>query len=224
MLVVETLFSCFLFLSFEAVLMSDLVPALKKLAPVALPTRFGQFTAIGYEVEDKSDTEVALVMGNIDDGKNVLVRLHSECLTGDALGSIRCDCGAQRDYGLEAIAKEGRGVFLYLRQEGRGIGLANKLRAYALQDSGQDTVDANLALGLPEDQREYRLAASILADLHITSIRLLTNNPAKISGLEEAGIRVLQRIPIQTHPTEFNEQYLQTKRARMGHLVPETLI
>jgi 3,4-dihydroxy 2-butanone 4-phosphate synthase / GTP cyclohydrolase II len=194
---------------------------LSRLAPVALPTKFGPFTAIGYEVEGRIETEVALLAGeagDVGDGADLLVRLHSECLTGDALGSIRCDCGAQRDFAMEAIAAERRGVFLYLRQEGRGIGLANKLRAYALQDAGRDTVDANLALGLPEDQREYELAASILADLGVRSVRLLTNNPAKIAGLQAAGITVLQRISALTTPTESNERYLRTKHVRMGHL------
>jgi 3,4-dihydroxy 2-butanone 4-phosphate synthase/GTP cyclohydrolase II len=194
-----------------------------KLAPVSLPTKFGQFTAIGYEVEGRSETEVALIAGEIGDGRNLLVRLHSECLTGDALGSIRCDCGAQRDFGMQAIVAEGRGIFLYLRQEGRGIGLANKLRAYALQDAGSDTVDANLELGLPEDQREYALAASILKDLGVSSVRIITNNPAKITGLEAEGITVLERVPALTEPNSSNEQYLETKRVRMGHLVPEHL-
>jgi 3,4-dihydroxy 2-butanone 4-phosphate synthase/GTP cyclohydrolase II len=192
-----------------------------KLAPVALPTKFGRFTAIGYEIEGRAETEVALIAGEIGDGRNVVVRLHSECLTGDALGSIRCDCGAQRDFGMQAIATEGRGVFLYLRQEGRGIGLANKLRAYALQDTGSDTVDANLELGLPEDQREYALAASILKDLGVQSVRIITNNPAKIKGLQDEGIVVLERLPALTEPNASNEQYLETKRVRMGHLVPK---
>jgi 3,4-dihydroxy 2-butanone 4-phosphate synthase/GTP cyclohydrolase II len=196
---------------------------LSRLAPVTLPTKFGAFTAIGYEVEGRAEPEVALLFGEVGDGADLLVRLHSECLTGDALGSLRCDCGAQRDFAMEAIVAEGRGIFLYLRQEGRGIGLANKLRAYALQDAGRDTVDANLALGLPEDQREYELAASILADLGVVSVRLLTNNPAKITGLEAAGITVLQRISALTTPTASNERYLRTKRVRMGHLGPENL-
>lgn len=191
----------------------------KKLTPFALPTKYGEFTGIAYETAAGSDPEVAMIMGDVHGGGSVLVRLHSECLTGDALGSIRCDCGAQRDRALEMIAAEGRGVLLYLRQEGRGIGLANKLRAYALQDSGVDTVDANLALGLPEDQRDYALAAEILIDLGISAVRLLTNNPMKISGLEDAGIDVRERIEIQTIPTEFNAYYLQTKRQRMGHLL-----
>jgi len=196
---------------------------LSRLAPVTLPTKFGPFTAIGYEVEGRSEPEVALLFGEVGDGVDLLVRLHSECLTGDALGSLRCDCGAQRDFAMEAIAAEGRGVFLYLRQEGRGIGLANKLRAYALQDAGRDTVDANLALGLPEDQRDYELAASILADLGVKSVRLLTNNPTKIAGLEAAGIAVLQRISALTTETVSNERYLRTKRERMGHHGPEIL-
>jgi len=148
----------------------------------------------------------------------LLVRVHSECLTGDALHSLRCDCAAQRDAALEAIAREGRGVFLYLHQEGRGIGLANKLRAYELQDRGVDTVEANLALGLPVDKRDYGIGSQILVDLGVREMRVITNNPKKIFGLEGYGLRIIDRVPIQTPATAFNSRYIETKRAKLGHL------
>jgi len=160
-------------------------------------------------------------MGEIGDGKNLPVRVHSECLTGDALHSIRCDCAAQRDGAMELIAAEGRGVFLYLRQEGRGIGLANKLRAYELQDRGADTVEANVALGLPVDKRDYGIGSQILADLGVREMRLITNNPRKIFGLEGYGLKIVGRMPLQTVPTRYNRRYMNTKRSKLGHMFDE---
>ena len=191
---------------------------IERIAEFGLPTPFGEFRGHAYESKIDGIAHVALVMGEIGDGKDLLVRVHSECLTGDALHSIRCDCGAQRDAALEAIAKAGRGVFLYLHQEGRGIGLANKLRAYALQDGGADTVEANLALGLPVDKRDYGIGSQILNDLGVREMKLLTNNPKKIAGLEGYGLRIVEWIPLATQPTEFNERYLETKRDKMGHV------
>jgi 3,4-dihydroxy 2-butanone 4-phosphate synthase/GTP cyclohydrolase II len=191
---------------------------IERIAEFDLPTPFGVFRGHAYESKIDGISHVALVMGEIGDGKDILVRVHSECLTGDALHSIRCDCGAQRDAALEAIAKTGRGVFLYLHQEGRGIGLANKLRAYALQDGGADTVEANLALGLPVDKRDYGIGSQILNDLGVREMKLLTNNPKKIAGLEGYGLRIVEWIPLATEPTEFNARYLNTKRDKMGHV------
>lgn len=186
-----------------------------------LPTPAGNFRVIGYADEHSGAEHLALVYGD-PSGDDVLVRVHSECLTGDAFGSLRCDCGEQLEAALEAVANEGRGVVVYLRgQEGRGIGLLNKLRAYELQDGGADTVDANVQLGLPIDARDYGAAARILADLGVRSVRLLSNNPAKQSGLEAHGIVVEDRIPLQTKPTEHNVHYLRTKRDRMRHQLTE---
>ncbi len=193
----------------------------KKVAEFNLPTTTGDWTGVAYETTIDGNTHVALVMGDIGDGKDVLVRVHSECLTGDALHSIRCDCAAQRDGAMTMIAKEGRGVFLYLRQEGRGIGLANKLRAYELQDRGADTVEANLALGLPIDKRDYGIGSQILADLGIKEMRLITNNPRKIFGLEGYGLKIIGRVPMQTTPTVHNKRYMATKRAKLGHMFDE---
>ncbi len=190
----------------------------ERIAEFDLPTPFGVFRGHAYESKIDGIAHVALVMGEIGDGKDLLVRVHSECLTGDALHSIRCDCGAQRDAALEKIAEAGRGVFLYLHQEGRGIGLANKLRAYALQDGGADTVEANLALGLPVDKRDYGIGSQILSDLGVREMKLLTNNPKKIAGLEGYGLRIIEWIPLMTEPTEFNARYLDTKREKMGHV------
>ncbi len=189
-----------------------------RIARFELPTTFGLFHGHAYESKVDDIAHVALVMGDVGDGRDILVRVHSECLTGDALHSIRCDCGAQRDAAMEAIAREGRGVFLYLHQEGRGIGLANKLRAYALQDAGADTVEANVALGLPADKRDYGIGSQILVDLGVREMRLLTNNPKKITGLEGYGLTIVGRVSIQTNPTAHNAHYLDTKRDKMGHL------
>ncbi|MEV0293594.1 bifunctional 3,4-dihydroxy-2-butanone-4-phosphate synthase/GTP cyclohydrolase II [Nocardia sp. NPDC050710] len=186
-----------------------------------LPTRFGEFRVVGYRDEVTGTETLALVYGQLG-ADAVLARLHSECLTGDALGSLRCDCGDQLDAALHAVAEAGSGVVVYLRgQEGRGIGLLNKLRAYQLQDRGADTVEANLALGLPVDARRYTAGAQVLADLGVRSVRLLSNNPAKQAGLEERGIAVVQRIPLQSTPTEHNIRYLRAKRDRMDHQLSE---
>ncbi|HTU69608.1 MAG TPA: bifunctional 3,4-dihydroxy-2-butanone-4-phosphate synthase/GTP cyclohydrolase II [Candidatus Baltobacteraceae bacterium] len=195
----------------------------KRIAEFNLPTTTGDWKGVAFETTIDGNTHVALVMGDISSGKDVLVRVHSECLTGDALHSIRCDCAAQRDGAMEMIAQEGRGVFLYLRQEGRGIGLANKLRAYELQDHGADTVEANLALGLPVDKRDYGIGSQILADLGIKELRLITNNPRKIFGLEGYGIKITGRVPMQTAPTVHNKRYMATKRAKLGHMLDETV-
>ena len=192
-----------------------------RIAEFNLPTPVGNWKGVAYETTIDGNTHVALVMGDLADGKDVLVRVHSECLTGDALHSIRCDCAAQRDGAMDMIAREGRGVFLYLRQEGRGIGLANKLRAYQLQDEGADTVEANLALGLPIDKRDYGIGSQILADLGIKELRLITNNPRKIFGLEGYGIKITDRVPMQTKPTQYNKRYIATKRAKLGHMFDE---
>jgi 3,4-dihydroxy 2-butanone 4-phosphate synthase/GTP cyclohydrolase II len=190
----------------------------ERIAEFALPTSNGTFHGVAYETKTDKTAHVALVMGDIGDGKNVLVRVHSECLTGDALHSLRCDCGPQRDAALAAIAREGRGVFLYLHQEGRGIGLANKLRAYALQDAGADTVEANTLLGLPADKRDYGIGSQILVDLGVREMNLLTNNPKKIAGLEGYGLTIKSRVPLQIAPTAHNAHYMETKRDKMGHM------
>ena len=192
----------------------------RRLSNARLPTRIGTFDATVFSDSRNGTEPIAFVHGDVGRGDSPLVRLHSECLTGDVLGSLRCDCGAQLGRALTAIVAEGAGVLLYLRQEGRGIGLANKLRAYALQDGGLDTVAANAALGLPVDAREYGAAAAILADLGMERVRLMTNNPAKSAGLEAHGIRVLERVPLPALPNPVNLPYLQTKVARLGHLLP----
>jgi len=192
-----------------------------RIVETGLPTRYGRWRAYGYRGILDGAEHVALVHGDIGDGENVLVRVHSECLTGDVFGSLRCDCGPQLDVALSAIAGESRGVILYVRgHEGRGIGLLHKLQAYQLQDDGADTVDANLALGLPADARDYGTGAQILVDLGVRSMRLLTNNPAKRAGLEGFGLRVVGRVPLPVTPTPDNLRYLRTKRDRMGHDIP----
>lgn len=190
---------------------------IERVASTTLPTAYGVFQMVVYGASDGKE-HVALSVGNVQDGQAVPVRLHSECLTGDVFGSRRCDCGEQLTWTLAYLQEVGRGALLYLRQEGRGIGLTNKIRAYALQEQGLDTVDANLALGLPADQRDYRVAAAILRDMGITSVMLITNNPRKIQGLERYGIHVQERLPVQTPPNRDNQFYLETKRRRMGHL------
>jgi GTP cyclohydrolase II len=189
------------------------------LASAALPSRFGEFRVAVFQVDGTPDESPVLIYGDLDGDTVPLVRLHSECLTGDVLGSMRCDCGEQLAVSLEQIAEYGVGVLLYLRQEGRGIGLVNKIRAYSLQDTGLDTVDANLALGLPVDAREYGSAAAILQHLGLREVRLLTNNPAKLRALELHGITVVERLPIEIRPNSANRGYLQTKAVRMGHLL-----
>ena len=182
-----------------------------------LPTRYGTFRVYAYE-DEKKDVHLALVHGSVSPNKKTIVRIHSECLTGDAFGSARCDCGEQLDKALEIVA-ERSGVLLYLRQEGRGIGLINKLKAYNLQDKGLDTVEANEQLGFGADLRDYKLAAHILKDLGVKNICLITNNPHKIKGLEKEGIRVMERIPLVIEPTSTNKRYLETKKSKMGHLM-----
>jgi 3,4-dihydroxy 2-butanone 4-phosphate synthase/GTP cyclohydrolase II len=193
----------------------------ERMAETRLPTAHGDFRAFGYRSTLDGQEIVAMVAGQIGDGQDVLVRVHSECLTGDVFGSQRCDCGPQLDAALAAVKSEGRGVVLYVRgHEGRGIGLLHKLQAYQLQDGGHDTVDANLELGLPADSRDYGTGAQVLADLGVHSMRLLTNNPAKRAGLEGYGLRITERVPLPIHPTEHNLAYLRTKRDRMGHDLP----
>lgn len=187
------------------------------IASARLPTRYGEFRLYGYLETATGAEHVALVMGSLSGEDAILCRVHSECLTGDTLGSSRCDCGEQYDGAMRSIAREGRGALVYLRQEGRGIGLLNKIRAYALQDSGSDTVDANVALGFSPDEREYGAAAAILANLGIRSVRLMTNNPEKAAALEALGIGVACRVPLVIQPTRDNEFYLETKELRMGH-------
>ena len=191
---------------------------MRRVAETRLPTPSGEMTIVAYQARYESQEEVAVIKGDIDPDHPVLVRVHDQCFTGDVLHSMRCDCGEQKDLALQMIGEQG-GVFLYLRQEGRGIGLHNKLRAYKLQDDGLDTVDANLALGFPADGRDYGIAMQILLDLGVRQLRLLTNNPDKLSGLEGYGLEIVERVPLETTPNEFNIDYLNTKRTRMGHLL-----
>jgi 3,4-dihydroxy 2-butanone 4-phosphate synthase/GTP cyclohydrolase II len=192
----------------------------ERVATARVPLRYGEFTAVGYSSSYDNREHVAFVFGEIGDGDDVLVRVHSECLTGDVFGSLRCDCGPQLDAALAAVAREGRGVVLYVRgHEGRGIGLLHKLQAYQLQDLGSDTLDANLELGLPADARDYGTGAQILVDLGIHTMRLLSNNPAKRAGLEGYGLRIVGQVPLPVRANPENLRYLQTKRDRMGHVI-----
>jgi 3,4-dihydroxy 2-butanone 4-phosphate synthase/GTP cyclohydrolase II len=191
----------------------------QRVAETKLPTKWGEFTAIAYKSAVDAAEHVALVKGDISGEKPVLVRVHSECLTGDVFGSLRCDCGAQIEMALQSIVKEDRGVFLYMRQEGRGIGFHNKLRAYALQDQGMDTVEANIALGFAPDLRDYGVGAQILADLGLHNIRLITNNPKKVIGLESYGIKIVETVPLIAPATPYNIHYLETKQKKLGHIL-----
>ena len=183
-----------------------------------MPTQYGEFQIYGYVNDITGEHHVALVKGEIGDGEDVLCRVHSECLTGDTFGSLRCDCGKQLQSAMQQIEREGRGVLLYMRQEGRGIGLINKLKAYELQEQGMDTVEANLALGFKDDERDYSAGAMILQDLGIKKLRLMTNNPTKIDGLNEYGLEIVERVPIQMPINPFDKYYMQTKQKKMGHM------
>jgi 3,4-dihydroxy 2-butanone 4-phosphate synthase/GTP cyclohydrolase II len=189
-----------------------------RVAETRLPTPYGDMMIMAYKAENYPDEHVAIVKGSIDPDSPTLVRVHDQCVTGDVFGSMRCDCGEQKDRAMQRIAEEG-GVFLYMRQEGRGIGLHNKLRTYELQDKGYDTIDANLALGFPADRRDYGIGMQILRDIGVRKMRLITNNPAKRAGLEAYGREVVERVSIQTEPNPHNVRYLDTKRQRMGHLL-----
>ena len=188
-------------------------------AEAKLPTQYGDFTVIAYRSQTDADEHLAMVLGDVTNGPPVLVRVHSQCLTGDVLGSLRCDCGEQVQKALRMISEEGRGVFLYMRQEGRGIGIHNKIKAYALQDQGLDTVEANIELGFEPDLRDYGIGAQILADMGLHDIRLLTNNPKKVVGLESYGLNVTETVHIRTSPNKHNRRYLSTKQQKMGHLL-----
>jgi 3,4-dihydroxy 2-butanone 4-phosphate synthase/GTP cyclohydrolase II len=191
----------------------------QRVTEARLPTKYGEFTAVAYKSVVDAAEHVALVKGDISNDEPVLVRVHSECLTGDVFGSLRCDCGPQIEMALQSIAKEDRGVFLYMRQEGRGIGFHNKLCAYALQDQGMDTVEANIALGFAPDLRDYGVGAQILADLGLHNIRLLTNNPKKVIGLESYGIKIVETVPLIAPSTPYNIHYLETKQKKLGHIL-----
>jgi 3,4-dihydroxy 2-butanone 4-phosphate synthase/GTP cyclohydrolase II len=200
---------------------------IRRVATADIPTAHGEFKLYAYESTDTGGesveadkTHIALTKGDIADATPILVRVHSQCLTGDVFGSLRCDCGEQLEIALQTIEKEGRGVLVYMRQEGRGMGLKEKLRAYQLQDSdGLDTVEANEHLGFPADLRDYGIGAQVLADLGVRKMRLMTNNPQKVKGLDGHGLEIVERVPLQTEPNAFNHQYLQTKRSKLGHLL-----
>jgi 3,4-dihydroxy 2-butanone 4-phosphate synthase/GTP cyclohydrolase II len=212
--------------AFKLVTIADLIAyrlrhekLVQRVTEARLPTKYGEFAAVAYKSVVDAAEHIALVKGDISNDEPVLVRVHSECLTGDVFGSLRCDCGAQIEMALQSIAKEDRGVFLYMRQEGRGIGFHNKLCAYALQDQGMDTVEANIALGFAPDLRDYGVGAQILADLGLHNIRLLTNNPKKVIGLESYGIKIVETVPLIAPPTPYNIRYLETKQKKLGHIL-----
>jgi 3,4-dihydroxy 2-butanone 4-phosphate synthase/GTP cyclohydrolase II len=194
----------------------------QRVTEAKLPTKYGNFKVIAYKSTTDPDEHLAIVMGDVNTDEPVLVRVHSQCLTGDVFHSMRCDCGEQIEKALELIAKEGRGVVLYMRQEGRGIGLHNKIKAYALQDNGMDTVEANLSLGFKADQRDYGIGSQILVDLGVRKMRLMTNNPKKISGLASYGLEIVEQLPLTIKPNPHNRRYLQTKQKKMGHLLAIT--
>jgi 3,4-dihydroxy 2-butanone 4-phosphate synthase / GTP cyclohydrolase II len=191
----------------------------RRVAETVLPTEFGEWKCIAYRAITDPDEHIALVFGDVSGDEPVLVRVHSQCVTGDVFGSQRCDCGEQLQLAMQMIAREGRGVVVYMRQEGRGIGLHNKIRAYKLQDGGMDTVEANEALGFPADRRDYGIGMQILVDLGLKDLRLLTNNPEKRAGLEGFGLQMLERVPLIAEPNRHNLRYLETKRTKMGHLI-----
>ncbi|MCH8275620.1 MAG: bifunctional 3,4-dihydroxy-2-butanone-4-phosphate synthase/GTP cyclohydrolase II [Armatimonadetes bacterium] len=192
----------------------------RKAGPIALPTKYGEFELYAYQSELDPTPYLVLKMGDIDGGEPVLVRVHSSCITGDILGSLRCDCGTQLELALQKIAHEGRGCLLYIVQEGRGIGIINKLKAYELQEKGLDTVEANEALGFKPDLRDYGLGAQVLSDLGIRRLRLMTNNPKKVAGIEGHGLEIVEHIPLVAPPNEHNKRYLETKREKLGHWIP----
>lgn len=196
----------------------DHQPTVERYSEANLPTRFGAFRCVVYKELDGNKEHVAVIVGDVEGAEDVLIRVHSECLTGEVLHSLKCDCRAQLDLALERIQQAGTGAVLYLRQEGRGIGLGNKIRAYAMQDQGLDTVDANLALGFDDDQRGYLVAADMIRDLGVKSVALMTNNPRKVEGLEGDGIRVSRREAHEIEAHEHNRDYLKTKQDRLGHL------
>jgi GTP cyclohydrolase II len=195
------------------------VPSVRRYSEAEVPTEYGPFRVVVYREEDSDIEHCAIARGELRDATNVLARVHSECFTGEVLHSLKCDCREQLDQALQRIAEADRGVVVYLRQEGRGIGLGNKIRAYALQQEGADTVDANVRLGFPADSRRYHVAAEILGDLGIASVGLMTNNPAKVEALQKDGVNVATRVPMPINPNDHNRDYLHTKNRRMGHLI-----